>query len=172
MTRQKPPKLTLIFDASTLITLNELGLIPLLSQLASQHEIIIPEKVRQELKTTKLQLPRTEPKIKQTDLPPHLSSALEGLGEGEKEAITIAYLLAAKGVNCTVVTDDKKARKTCKKLKVKATGTLGIIEHLKISRIITKKEALKALAKIPQTSLYITPDITEKAEQKIQSQQT
>jgi predicted nucleic acid-binding protein len=72
--------------------------------------------------------------------------------------------------NVIVITDDKKARKTCEKLKINALGTLGLVELLKKHKIISRKEALALIQKIPNTSLYITPQLLEKAQHKIETQ--
>jgi predicted nucleic acid-binding protein len=54
----------------------------------------------------------------------------EGLGEGEKEAILLT-LSMKNASRVIVITDDLKARKTCKRLSIEVLGTLGLIELLK-----------------------------------------
>jgi predicted nucleic acid-binding protein len=71
-----------------------------------------------------------------------------------------------------VITDDKRAKNTCRELGIKVIGTLGLIEFAKKHGAISKEEALSLIAKIPYTSLYITQELLEKAQNKIKHQQT
>ena len=66
-----------------------------------------------------------------------------------------------------VVTDDLRARKTCRRIEVRVVGTLGLIEFAKKHGIIAKEEALNLLERIPSTSLYVTHEILEEARNKI-----
>jgi predicted nucleic acid-binding protein len=93
------------------------------------------------------------------------------LGEGEREAIAIALHLASHSSAIPfVVTNDKRARATCRRLGIKVIGTLGLIELAKKNNVITKREALALLDRIPQTSLYATQQIIKEAKDKIRTQ--
>ena len=102
----------------------------------------------------------------------HAIDVPQSLGEGERHAITIAYAISKSGSEsiALVVTDDLRARRTCKKMGVKVLGTLGLIEFAKRYGVITKEEALNLLERIPSTSLHITHEVLEEARSRIISQ--
>ncbi len=175
MKQRKSSNTVLVFNATTLIVLRELGIEHIIEEITGKNiaEIIIPEAVRKEF-----QKAGTTITIQDTYKPtkPSNNTIIQTipttLGEGEQEAITIAHTINKTKPNTTaiVVTDDKKARKTCIQHHIKVIGTLGIIELAKKNNIISKNRALKLLDQIPQTSLYITQELLEKAKQKIEKQ--
>ncbi|MEM1605311.1 MAG: hypothetical protein QXW41_03620 [Fervidicoccaceae archaeon] len=165
----------LVLDSSSIITLTELDILTeIFKRLATQAgalRVIIPSRVREELKRSSISIDQYNEAYQvmvfnANDMEINLP---QGLGEGEKEAILIALSLM-KLSNVIVITDDKKARKTCEKLKINVLGTLGLVELLKKHKIISRKEALALIQKIPNTSLYITPQLLEKAQHKIETQ--
>jgi len=170
------PRRFLIFNTTTLIVLHELEYVDLLEEIqrSCNISIIIPQSVINELLKgdTKLNIPnamivevqRSEPAI---DIP-------RSLGKGELHAIAIAYsLIQEQKLDRNVVfvvTDDKRARKTCEKLEIRVVGTLGIIELAKKCRVISKEKAIELLSKIPNTSLYIIPEKLNEVQLKIERQ--
>ena len=165
----------LVLDSSSIITLTELDVLrEIFKRLATQASalrVIIPSRVLEELERSSISIDQYNEAYQvmvfnANDMEINLP---QGLGEGEKEAILIALSLM-KLSNVIVITDDKKARKTCEKLKINALGTLGLVELLKKHKIISRIEALALIQKIPNTSLYITPQLLEKAQHKIETQ--
>jgi predicted nucleic acid-binding protein len=94
----------------------------------------------------------------------------EGLGEGEKEAILLALSMKSAG-RVIVITDDLKARKTCKRLSIEVLGSLGLIELLKRYKVISKDEALTLIEKTLSTSLRIKIELLHRARYKIETQE-
>ena len=137
-------------------------------------EIIIPQAVRNEFMAsgTWVNLPSNEILVGSNEIDKHFVDIPQSLGEGERQAIAIAYAISESlGKNrVLVVTDDLKARRTCKRIGIRVIGTLGLIEFAKKHGILTKEEALSLLDMIPDTSLYITDDILREAQTKILQQ--
>jgi len=104
--------------------------------------------------------------LDERDFPP-------SMGEGERHAIEIAIGLSRKHPDkrAVVVTDDKRARNFCRKKGVEHTGTLGLIELAKKRKLISKREALKTISRIPSTSLYIAPGVLEEAAVRVKQQE-
>ena len=165
-----------VFDTSTIIVLQELGRVDLIDNIRRQGmvKIIIPQAVRNEFLRSGSQIGiqsnditeiPTEADVNTIDVP-------QSLGEGERHAIVIANAISkSSSENVTlVITDDLRARKTCKTLGIRVLGTLGLIEFAKRHGVITKEETLNLLERIPSTSLYITQELIEEARSKILSQ--
>ncbi|MEM1611318.1 MAG: DUF3368 domain-containing protein [Sulfolobales archaeon] len=68
------------------------------------------------------------------------------------------------------VRDDKRARNKCRELGIRVIGTLGLIELAKKQGAISKNQALELLNRIPDTSLYITPELLKEAQNIIKHQ--
>lgn len=172
---RRPRGYILIINATTIIVLRELEHLSLLERLRGlgNVKVIVPQAVKREfLKAgVKLDIPGDEVAVGyhvselQVDIP-------RSLGEGEREAIGIAYALTRQPNEdiVIVVTDDKRARYICRKLGVRVTGTLGLIEFAKKNSVISKEEALELLARLPSTSLYITPELLEEAQTRVKHQ--
>ena len=162
----------LIIDSSTLIVLRELGAERLLDNLRARGiaEIIIPEAVVREFARAGITIKTYSPPP-QLDKEPPLPEVPRSLGEGELEAIGVALSLAGTHqAEPIVVTDDKKARRACRRLGLQVIGTLGLVELAKKHGVIAKDEALELMDRIPETSLYATPQILEEAKTKIEQQ--
>lgn len=165
----------LVFNTTTLIVLRELGYSKLADRIRVQSiaKIVIPQCVREEFKRagTPIGVSSDDTLVEHTDTSSLPLDVPRSLGEGERQAIAIAYTLAkSQGKTAIVVTDDKKARSLCKRIGVKVLGTLGLIEFAKKHGAITKEEALSLLEKIPQTSLYITKELLDETRTKIKNQ--
>lgn len=163
----------LIFDATTLIVLLELKCEELIERIRNRRiaRVIIPQGVRSEFLEAGVIID-----IAGNDIPNNYTSEPvpdipRSLGEGERQAIGIAHTIARsrRGV-VIVITDDKKARSLCKRMGLKVFGTLGFIEFAKKHGAVTKEEALSLLEKIPNTSLYIKPELLKEAQAKIEQQ--
>ena len=166
-----------VFNSTTLIVLRELERIDLLERIRGlgSVKIVIPQGVREEFLEAGIELSITSDEIV-TDLDEDvfLLDLPRSLGEGERHAIALAYALShsqeRSDVVAVVVTDDKRARNTCKRLGIRVIGTLGLIEFAKKHGAISKREALELLERIPGTSLYITPELLREARTKIEQQ--
>lgn len=149
----------LIINTSVIIVLHELGRSFLLNKLLKAYDIVIPEQVYGELKKgrefTGVDV-RFIRKVSLNGIPSYITVHFISLGEGEKAAIALAHKLKVEGRKVIVITDDKKARKVCKRIGIRVRGTLGLIFLAKIHRIIDKAIALDLLKRIPYTSLYIS----------------
>ena len=170
-------RIYLIIDSSTIITLYELKSLNLLKKLRSKVKIIIPIAVKRELsrgahgiRVNNISSPIVELNIK--EVRGEIKALLEGLGNGEREAIEIAYSIIHEGEcdKVIVVTDDFTARQRCKRLGIPVMGTLGLIDFAKRRRIITKNRALEIIDSIPSTSLYITQELLRQVKEKIMHQ--
>ncbi|MCS7385784.1 MAG: hypothetical protein NDF55_03450 [archaeon GB-1867-005] len=168
MSSQSNEKYCLIINSSTIITLNELDQINLINKAKEIAEIYIPNAVKMEVGNN-IPIKAKAIQIKNNAIPPLIKSYLEGLGEGEKEVIITALTLSQKTDKTKVIaiTDDKQARRKCKQLKIRVKGTLGLIKILEENNIITKREAIEIIEKLPKTSLYITKELVEKAKEQI-----
>ena len=168
-------KYVLVFNATTIIVLRELQREKLVEEIRKQGiaKIVIPQGVIEEFQRAGMQvnIPNDDVRIEQMNTN-RILDIPQSLGEGERQAITIAYTLTRTQDTETVmvVTDDLKARKTCRRLGLNVIGTLGLIEFAKKHNIITKEEALNLLESIPNTSLYISPELLEKARIKLKQQ--
>lgn len=172
---RRPRGYILILNATTIIVLRELERLSLIERLRGlgNVKVVIPQAVKHEFLRAgvKLDIPSDEVTVEyrvdelQVDIP-------RSLGEGERQAIEVAYALTREPSEnvVIVVTDDKRARHICKRLGVKVTGTLGLIEFAKRNDVISKEEALELLGRIPSTSLHITPELLEEAQARIRQQ--
>ena len=165
-----------VFDTSTIIVLQELGCVDLIDSIRRQCnvKIIIPQAVKNEFLRSGLQVGIQSNDIAEipTKVDVHAIDVPQSLGEGERHAIAIAYAISKSSSEsiALVVTDDLRARRTCKKMGIKVLGTLGLIEFAKRYGVITKEEALNLLERIPSTSLHITQEVLEEARSRIISQ--
>jgi predicted nucleic acid-binding protein len=74
------------------------------------------------------------------------------------EASAIAYAFENPG--CTIILDDRLARRLAKSLGFKVTGTLGVIVKAKKLGLIASVKPI--LAKIAETDFRITPELVSK----------
>ena len=176
MQRNSEEKYVLIFNATTLIVLRELQFRELIGRIREQNiaKVIIPESVKREFLKAgeRIDIISNDIPLNHTVTDSIDLTIPRSLGDGEKQAIAIAYMLTRSGSESTVVvvTDERKARSVCKKIGVKVLGTLGLIEFSKKHGILTKEEALSLLDMIPMTSLYIKPELLEEACTRIRQQ--
>jgi predicted nucleic acid-binding protein len=89
---------------------------------------MIPEAVRQELGT---EIPAWL-QVEEVRESAHVHRLISDLGKGEAEAIA----LALEKQPCTLIFDDKKARRIAGSLQLKLTGTLGVLVRAKELRLI------------------------------------
>lgn len=166
----------LIFNATTLIVLRELNRLDIIEKLrrTCRVRVVIPQSVKNEFLRAgvELNVPSDEVTIESVNVLP--IDIPRSLGEGERHAIALAYTLTRElsedNVIIIVVTDDKRARKKCRELRIRVFGTLGLIEFAKKRGVVSKEEALELLKRIPDTSLYITPELLEEALAKVRHQ--
>ncbi len=161
--------LALVFDTSPLIVLlDELKLDNYLIQLSQKVDLIVPNKVLLEYGG---ELPDYFTIVKNKcnfdilDYP--------GLGPGEISVICLVKELVRQQSyeHVIAVSDDKKARNTCERLQIECTGTLGIVELLKISKIISKEQAIQFISNIfSNSSLYLSNSVKRKVINQIRNQ--
>ncbi len=174
--RSSEKEYVLIFNATTLIVLRELRHRELIDRIR-EHDIakvFIPQSVRNEFLRAgiRIDIPSDDIPIEYVNTDELLLDVPRSLGEGERQAIAIAYILTrSQSENIViVVTDDRRARNVCRRIGLKVLGTLGLIEFAKKHGVMTKEEALSLLEKIPNTSLYITPELLREARARIEQQ--
>ena len=159
----------MVLDSSTIIVVvHELKRREIVERLREHGiAVAVPRAVREELERAGRNLGFHVEVLTPKNRPPLLA----GLGEGEREAIQLALELTNKGYNVILVVDDEKARRKARKLGLRITGTLGLIELAKKTGIISKMEALNIVRdEIPETSLYITEEVLEQAMERIEKQ--
>ncbi|MEB2777723.1 DUF3368 domain-containing protein [Algoriphagus sp. D3-2-R+10] len=138
------PSSIVISDTSSLIVLTKIGQLDLLRQLYSQ--IITPPEIVYEFGNP---LPDWIQVIKVKNLDLKKSLELQ-LDLGEASAIALAHEIP----DSTLILDDLKGRKIAKLLKLKFTGTLGILAKAKSEGLIP---ALKpVLEKLLETNFRVS----------------
>jgi predicted nucleic acid-binding protein len=117
---------TIISDTSCLIALDNIGELALLPKLYKQITTtsIVAKEFGGKLPDW-IEIVNPKDKLHQQILELYLD-------EGEASAIALALEIS----NSTIILDDEKARKAAEKLKLKITGTLGIISKAKNNGII------------------------------------
>ncbi|MCD6340415.1 MAG: hypothetical protein J7L51_00490 [Desulfurococcales archaeon] len=166
----------LVFNSSTIIVLRELGRVDLIDSIRrlGVAKIVVPQAVKEEFAAsgTQIGIQSNDVAVSPDEVDVHSIDIPQSLGEGERQAIAIAYAISRSHSESValVITDDLRARKTCKRMGIKVMGTLGLIEFAKKHGIITKEEALNLLERIPSTSLYVTREILKGARNKIMLQ--
>jgi len=166
----------LVFNASTIIVLRELGRVDLINSIRRLGiaKIVVPQAVKNEfaISGTWLSIHSNDIAVSPDEVDAYSIDIPQSLGEGERQAIAIAYAISRSQSESValVVTDDLRARRTCGRIGVRVIGTLGLIELAKKHGIITKEEALNLLERIPDTSLYVTREILEEARNRIMLQ--
>ena len=166
----------LVFNTSTIIVLRELGRVDLIDSIRrlGVAKIVVPQAVKDEfvMSGTWISIQSNDVAASPDEVDIHSMDVPQSLGEGERQAIAIAYAISRTHSESValVITDDLRARKTCKRMGIKVMGTLGLIEFAKKYGVITKEEALNLLERIPSTSLYVTREILEEARNKIMLQ--
>ncbi|RLE46046.1 MAG: hypothetical protein DRJ31_10475 [Candidatus Methanomethylicota archaeon] len=162
-------KTCLIINSSTIITLSELNKLDLIGRLSRKFHIIIPKAVIRELSknsriSSSIAAYAVELAIDKS-ISKDLQSSLEGLGEGEKEVLVMAYAInrSGGGLRAIAVIDERVARRKAKALGILVTGLLGLIICSKKASVLSLDEAMWMLNQLPNTSLYVTRDLIEKA---------
>ena len=176
--RPSSHKYILILDASTIVVLQELGYTGLVDELRATGvvRIIVPKGVEEEFlnagSQTGISSDNYLDNLKSGGTFDDMLDLPRSLGKGELSAILTAISLSLEfGVERVfVITDDRRARSLCQELGLNVMGTLGLIEFAKKLGSITKIKALKLIEAIPNTSLYIDPNILSKVREKILSQ--
>jgi predicted nucleic acid-binding protein len=87
-----------------------------------------------------------------------VNALLDPLAMGEAETITLASEEKADHI----VIDDKLARKRAKSMKLNVIGTLRILRLMYDTKLIDKRETIKALEKLKETGFRISEDITNR----------
>ena len=158
----------LIIDTSSLIVLlDELGFHEKLEELSKKYDLIVTREVLEEYQKP---LPSFFLIGKDESFD---NIYFHGLGKGEASVIRFSIkFIENKIYNLVIaVSDDKKARSTCDKLGIRCLGTLGIIELLKLNKIISKLDAIKIIDFIYNySSLYMTRSLRNKIISKIKNQ--
>jgi len=129
-------KTCLIINSSTIITLSELNKLDLIGRLSRKFHIIIPKAVIRELSKNS-----------------RISSSIA------------AYAInrSGGGLRAIAVIDERVARRKAKALGILVTGLLGLIICSKKASVLSLDEAMWMLNQLPNTSLYVTRDLIEKA---------
>ena len=139
----------IISNTSCLILLSKSGMLNLLSELYGQ--IFISENVKEEFGEN---LPEFI-EIKEVKNRPLLQSLQQILDLGEASTIALGHEFE----NCTLILDDMKARKICKDMGVKFTGTLGVLLKAKQRGIISSIKPF--LAEMQKIGMWISKDVEQ-----------
>ncbi len=170
MTGQRKWRALIIDTSSLIVLLDELGFHEHLRELSKKYDLIVTREVLEEYQKP---LPSFFQIIEEpvNDVVDDVS--FRGLGRGETSVIKLSLKIIKNGFYSHViaVSDDKRARSSCERLGVPCLGTLGIIELLKLNKIIGKLEAVKTIKFIySYSSLYMTKSLKNKIIEKIISQ--
>jgi len=149
----------IVSNTSPLIAFGKLGRIDILIKYGKT--IIIPEAVYAEI-TEKKGTPEAltiaalvEDKsiiIEKTNVHPLL--ATDKIGQGEKEAISLAYKYRSK-----LIIDDAIARTYAALLKVETKGSIAVLFKAKYKKIITRDEAKNILDSMISHGFYISTEL-------------
>jgi uncharacterized protein len=158
---------TVVSDASPLISLAVIGHLEILKQLYAQ--VIIPQAVYQEITGHGPGLPSTrevqtlEWIISQPVQNSVVAHALQGeLDDGEAEAITLAVEMQAD----LLLVDERRARTVATRLGLNVVGVLGVLVEAKHKALVPRlKPLLDAL--ISRAGFWISPQLYERVLQAV-----
>lgn len=140
-----------IVDTSVLIALEKINLLGLLCRI--YDEIILPEAVINEFGTLTIECYVVK-RVKSTMV--NLLGKTANLGKGESEAIALAY----ESRVYTLVIDDLMARKAAEMLKLKVTGTIGIL--LKAQEMGLIKNTYQKARELKSKGFYVSEELLKK----------
>lgn len=123
------------------------------------NEVLVPRAVARELSR-----PRTPSAVKAVIMTPPswmritdspaLDLELADLGDGEREAITLAQTLRADLLLC----DDKEARNAAQRRNLRVIGTIGVLQEAADKGLV---DLTDALSKLQQSSFRISRSLIE-----------
>lgn len=137
----------IILDASALIALERINLLPLLCKIYS--EVLIPKAVIKEFGD--ILLPCVSIKEVESSLIKLLVSDLN-LGTGEAEAITLANETGLR-----LMVDELKARRIAEDMGLKITGTIGFL--LKAQKLDLINSAYEKAKELKDKGFYISDNL-------------
>jgi predicted nucleic acid-binding protein len=153
----------IICDTGPVLHLHEAAALGLLKQAG---EVIIPRAVELELKQLLPEWPRRKPRwlrvlalAAQQRRAPVVRQLAQELGEGEAEAITLARSLKADWL----LTDDAEARVVAQLAGLEVHGSLGVIVWAAATGRLDEAAAYAALARLGQSSLWMSRRIRAEA---------
>lgn len=160
-----------LVDASTLISLGEIGELALLTCFDGELEITdaVQGEVSTEPASTNLENLLEREKI--VDEPTigggSHEEAKEILGEdeviGDVEIISTVLVLQSFDQNVGVVSDDKRVRTVADGLGATVTGTVGVIARAVEERGMTAEEGKDLVRRVDSHGLHMTGELREKA---------
>lgn len=175
---------TLLVDASTFITLAEIGACDLL--YGTRGRIAVPAAVRREItdEPAKSELDRAvesgdvsvlEPRA-DADLPRSYERAMDHLdrsaptASGDSNVIGDVAILGAAldRSDVVVVTDDKPLRDTCKALSIPVSGSIGVLVRAVERGDATADEAKDALLAMDEVGARLSARLLRRAERLIE----
>lgn len=176
---------TLLVDASTFITLAEIGACEYLYGIPGQ--IAVPAAVRREItdEPAKSELARAvrsddvtvfDPRADDADLPQSYERAMEHLdrsaptASGDSSVIGDVAILGAAldRSDVVVVTDDKPLRDTCKALSIPVSGSIGVLVRAVERGDATADEAKDALLAMDEVGARLSARLLRRAERLIE----
>ncbi len=145
-----------VSNTGPILHLTEIDLIKALNVF---HNVLIPEEVLNELKKSKILVPK---KIKIISLKSRWKDTVKilvnqhNLDLGESEAISLVLQEKAE----IFLTDDLEARNIAKSYNIATHGTIGIILRAFREKLIDKRTAIKKVNELyVKSSLFITKDL-------------
>ena len=140
----------IIADTSCLILISKIGAFEILQRLFS--EVVVTSVIAEEFGEP---LPSFF-KLKDAQNKNYQNILQTSVDKGEASAIA----LAVEQDECLLILDDQKARTLASELKLKHTGTLGILVDAKLSGYIPSVKPL--LDKIRETNFRLSPELESK----------
>lgn len=137
----------IIADASIIIALEKIDILPLLCKIYS--EIIIPEAVLKEIEN--LSLPCFSIRAVQGTFVEFLIENFN-IGRGEAEVIALAYQTGLRAL-----IDDLKARKIAENLGIRISGTIGIL--IKAEKLGLISSTLAKAKELKEKGFFISDDL-------------
>ena len=147
--------MSVVSDTTAITTLLKAGHVKLLQELFER--VFVPQAVWDELQAFHANLPEFVEMRPVSDSSQRLPGT-ETLGRGESEALLLAKELNAK----LLVTDDRKARMTAKRLNIACVGLVGIVIQAKrVGKISSVRDLLETIK--TKGGLYLSDAVIAEA---------
>ncbi|MFC1603192.1 DUF3368 domain-containing protein [Pseudomonadota bacterium] len=155
------PVQLLISDANLLIDMDVAGLLDRIFELP--FEYVTPESLfEEELRSWHADL--LEKGLRLKALTPELINRVESLS-GQYKGVSIhdlSALILAEHSNAPLLTGDKKLRQVCMQESVDVRGTLWLMEHLMLEKLITVEDAKIAYQRMAEDGSRLPWDEVDK----------
>jgi predicted nucleic acid-binding protein len=154
-----------IFDTSAVIVLLEIcGLKKQIQAFSTKNSLCIPNRVREEfLDGCKIDKKDVDvfslaPPVLNEELLPYFN---RNTSSGEFWTISHAF----NDINCVCVIDDGFGRNLCRFLRIRHTGSVGIISEMKNQGFLSKEDLVNIREKISNSNFYLSRELIAKLDE-------